>query len=106
MVCGGPSGFAGSSGQPDHKWYNPSMGDWQVQEAKAELSALISESQREPQIITRHGEPVAVVISYSQFQSLKAQQARPTLFAFLRTWPEMEIPERDNADFGRSIEIS
>ncbi len=77
--------------------------EWQVQEAKAELSAVIKAAQKEPQVITRHGKPVAVVLSYEQYDSLRQLKARPRLFDFLRTWPEFEIPERDQTDFGRDV---
>lgn len=81
------------------------MGDWQVQEAKAELSALIHASQEAPQTITRHGEPVAVVLSYSQYQALRAQVARPHLFSFMQSWPELQTPARDGADYGRNADL-
>lgn len=81
------------------------MANWQVQEAKAELSALIHASQGAPQIITRHNDPVAVVLSYSHYQALRAQVARPQMFSFLQSWPELEIPPRDRADFGRNVDL-
>jgi prevent-host-death family protein len=79
---------------------------WQVQEAKAELSALIKAAQELPQIITRHGEPVAVVLSYVKYDRLRRNEAaRQPLFSFLRSWPEFEIPERDHADFERDLKL-
>lgn len=79
--------------------------DWQVQEAKAELSAVIQAAQRAPQVITRRGEPVAVMLSIAKYKELSASENRPTLFDFLRTWPEVEIPERDKYDFGRDVTL-
>jgi prevent-host-death family protein len=79
--------------------------EWQVQEAKAELSAVIKAAQKEPQVITRHGEPVAVVLSYAQYDGLRSREMRPRLFDFLRTWPEFEVPERDRTDFGRDVTL-
>jgi antitoxin Phd len=81
------------------------MATWQIQQAKAELSAVISASQGAPQIITRHGEPVAVVLSYEHYREMRLKQGRPTLYSFLRSWPEFEVPERDEADFGRDVEL-
>lgn len=47
-------------------------GVWQVQEAKSNLSELIGKAESDgPQIITRHGKKVAVVVSaeeYGRFQ--------------------------------------
>ena len=44
---------------------------WQLQEAKNKLSELVNEAENEgPQIITRHGEQVAVVISIDDYSRL------------------------------------
>jgi len=44
---------------------------WQLQEAKNKLSELLNEAQNEgPQIITRHGEQVAVVLSIDEYSRL------------------------------------
>lgn len=43
----------------------------QIREAKATLSAVVDEARRgEPSIITRHGRPEAVVISFEEWQRL------------------------------------
>jgi prevent-host-death family protein len=78
---------------------------WQVQEAKAELSALIKAAQVSPQIITRHGEPIAVVISHAEYDKLRRRQNSQPLLSLLRSWPEFEIPERDRTDTGRNIPL-
>ena len=46
------------------------MHTWQSQEAKAKFSKLLDECQREPQLVTRHGEDVAYVVSAAQFEKL------------------------------------
>lgn len=79
--------------------------DWQVQEAKAELSALLQAAQASPQVITRHGSPFAVVLSYTDYQRLKGHASRPRLVDFFRAWPELEISERDATDFGRDVSL-
>ncbi|HEX5275632.1 MAG TPA: type II toxin-antitoxin system Phd/YefM family antitoxin [Candidatus Rubrimentiphilum sp.] len=81
------------------------MADWQVQEAKAELSALLSAAQDAPQIITRHGQPFAVVLSYAQYDSLRKRESRQPLFSFLRSWPSFEVPLRDKTDHGRDVDL-
>jgi prevent-host-death family protein len=78
---------------------------WQVQEAKAELSALIKAAQAGPQIITRHGTAVAVLLSYTEYQQLQGRNERPSLLDFFRTWPELEVPQRDRSDFGRTVKF-
>lgn len=50
------------------------MISWQVQEAKNKFSEVIERaSHGDPQVITKHGTEVAVVISIDQFKSLKAR---------------------------------
>jgi prevent-host-death family protein len=81
--------------------------EWQVQEAKAELSALIKAAQDVPQVITRHGEPIAVVISYAKYDLLRREHTEHrSLFSLLRSWPKIEIPERDRSDTGRDVTLS
>jgi len=81
--------------------------EWQVQEAKSKLSALIAAARHAgPQSITRHGRPVAVILSPEDFQRLCA---RPTtsLVEFLASVPlgELQLPERDRNDFGREVKL-
>jgi antitoxin Phd len=80
--------------------------EWQVQEAKAELSALLKAAEDAgPQTITRHGEPVAVVLSCKDFDKLNRRSSarKGSLTAFFSQWPELEIPTRDQDDAGREI---
>jgi antitoxin Phd len=47
------------------------MLELQLREAKATLSAVIDKAQHgEPSIITRHGKPAAVVLSFEEWQRL------------------------------------
>jgi prevent-host-death family protein len=81
---------------------------WQIQEAKTDWSALIRAAEEQgPQEITRHGAPVAVVISYALFKKFLSKQAKRkgSLLEFFSTWPELEIPARDKSDLGRVVEI-
>lgn len=76
--------------------------DWQLQEAKARLSAVVDSAQNEgPQRITRHGHPAAVVVSEADFQRLNAHDGT-SLVDFLASLPlgDLDI-ERDRTDFGR-----
>jgi antitoxin Phd len=71
---------------------------WQLQEAKSRFSELVDRTlDAGPQIVTRHGHPVVVVVSYDAFQAL----TRPgNLSEFLLASPlagiELEI-ERDRS---------
>lgn len=44
---------------------------WSVQDAKNKLSAVIEAAQREPQTVTKHGKPAAVVMSADEYERLK-----------------------------------
>jgi antitoxin Phd len=53
------------------------MGSWQLQDAKNNLSELIDRALKEgPQVITRQGVAVAVVMPYTDNKKLTAPQQR------------------------------
>ncbi len=65
------------------------MTTWQLQEAKNKFSEVIERaSQGETQVITRHGEEVAAIISIEQYSKLK--KPKQTLVEFLFTSPLAE----------------
>lgn len=54
---------------------------WQFQDAKNKLSEVVNMALRKgAQIITRRGEEVAVVLSYSDYQKLQKSQSSLTSF--------------------------
>lgn len=62
------------------------MTSWQLQEAKNKLSELIDRALEEgPQVITRHGIEVAVVMPYAGYKKLTTPAKR--LGDFLMTSP-------------------
>ena len=81
------------------------MAVWQIQEAKAHLSEAIEKAVSEgPQIIIRHGQEWAVLLSIEEYRNLKAR--KPSLTEFLLGGPKVDdfdIP-RDK-DTGRDIEF-
>ena len=49
---------------------------WQIQEAKQQLSELVRRALEDgPQVVTRHGRNTVVVLSFEEFQKLKANKA-------------------------------
>jgi prevent-host-death family protein len=78
---------------------------WPVQQARSELSAVIEATKVAPQIITRYGCPVAVVLSCAEYDRLRRRDERESLLSFFRSWPHFETPARDALDFGRDVEI-
>ena len=62
------------------------MRAWQIQAAKAQSSALVQAAfAGEPQLVTVHGRPMAVVLSASRYEHLRRR--KPGLVEFLRRSP-------------------
>ena len=78
---------------------------WQLQEAKQKFSELVQRALNEgPQVVTRRGEEVVVVVSTSEFQSLT--RAVPDFKDFLLTLPDPDAFEiHRNPDLARVVEI-
>ena len=54
---------------------------WQLQEAKNKLSRVVENAVREgPQIITKRGVEVAIVISYADYQKMLASRGKLSTF--------------------------
>jgi prevent-host-death family protein len=91
-----------SSAVPDH---------WQVQDAKQRFSEMIRAVASEgPQVITRHGEDVAVVVGIEEYRRLTQPVA--DLAGILLGGPKVddsaadvfaEVEAERKADFGRAV---
>jgi prevent-host-death family protein len=77
------------------------MQNWQLQEAKARMSELIERAQQTPQGITRHGKPVAVVMSRATFDALT--RAQGSLVDFMRASP---LYGADDLVFARDASVT
>jgi antitoxin Phd len=80
---------------------------WQLQEAKNKFSRVIENAVNSgPQIITKRGVEVAIVISYAQYQKMIA--SRESLSAFFRNSPltgtDLELA-RDKSNARKDIEL-
>ena len=65
------------------------MAVWQVQEAETRLSEVIEQAATDgPQIITRHGVDLAVLVSIQDFRTLTAH--KPDLRAYLLGGPKVD----------------
>jgi antitoxin Phd len=70
------------------------MQEIQLREAKARLSAVIDQArQGEPSIITRHGRPEAVVLSFEEWQRLSRVPSFGRLLMAAPLAPN-DLPER------------
>lgn len=74
------------------------MHAWQMQDAKARLSEVVKDAERQgPQKITLHGRPVAVVLSCTEYDRLTGM--RESLLDFMRRSP---LHSEDDIEFPRS----
>ena len=61
-------------------------GIWQLQEAKNKLSEVVDKAlSTGPQVITRHGSEVAVVLSYAEY--LKVMSSKQKISTFFKESP-------------------
>ncbi|WP_062220618.1 type II toxin-antitoxin system Phd/YefM family antitoxin [Aureimonas sp. D3] len=73
------------------------MREIQLRDAKATLSAVVDDALRgEPSIITRHGEPEAVVLSFAEWKRLSTVPSFGALLAVSGLRDE-DVPKRDGA---------
>lgn len=73
------------------------MREIQLREAKATLSAVVDYARSgEPSIITRHGRPEAVVISFAEWQRLSQVPSFGRLLMAAPLEPH-DLPDRNDA---------
>lgn len=78
---------------------------WQVQEAKQRLSELLRAAESEPQVITRHGEDVAVVVDIARWRRITGVELE--LADYLRHGPPFDdLDLRRAADGPRDADIA
>jgi antitoxin Phd len=81
---------------------------WQLQEAKQRFSELVRRTLDEgPQVVTRHGEEVVVVVPAEEFRRMGGEKM--DFKEFLMSAPEgleLIIPERPPNDFPREVDLT
>lgn len=81
-------------------------GEWQLQEAKGNLSQLIKRAAGgDAQVVTVHGKPTAVVISAEEYARLTRRRGRLSA-ALLQ--PDLAVEDLDfsrSRDTGRNVEL-
>jgi prevent-host-death family protein len=92
---------------------SPTPDHWQIQDAKQRFSEMIRAVASDgPQVITRHGEDVAVVIDIGEYRRLT--RPVPDLAGTLLGGPKLEddaidvfaeIEAERKADFGRTVDL-
>ena len=86
---------------------------WQVQEAKQRFSELLRAVQSDgPQIVTRHGEEIAVVLDIADFHRLQGDEAdvRRLLLGGPKFGDDVadvfaEIETERKSDLGRAVDF-
>jgi prevent-host-death family protein len=79
---------------------------WQLQDAKNRFSEVVDEALRNgPQVITRHGEETAVVVSFHEWTRLSRRRGR--LIDVLRRAPKLPggLEVSRSGDTGRELEL-
>jgi antitoxin Phd len=80
---------------------------WQLQEAKNKFSQVVEEASKHgPQVITKRGEEVAIVLSYRDYRNLTSSQKKMSTF-FLES-PLRGLPldlERDRSHSREDLKL-
>lgn len=78
---------------------------WQLQEAKQRFSELVRHARAEgPQVVTKHGEEVAVVVSIEEYRRLTGKL--PSFKQFLLAAPDLDALEIDRSrERARVVEL-
>jgi len=67
---------------------------WQLQEAKSRFSEVVNEAiEHGPQIVSRHGEEVVVILAYAEYKEM--QKAQLPLDQFFLQSPLRGVEELD-----------
>lgn len=80
---------------------------WQVQEAKNKFSQVLDQAEKGPQLITRHGRKVGVLMSYAEYHK-RTGSSKKSLQALYAKAPKFELDELDfqrDRDTGREIRL-
>ena len=80
---------------------------WQLQEAKNKLSRVVDNAVNSgPQIITKHGVEVVIVLSFTEYQKMVASRGK--LSTFFRESPLAEVEldlARDKSDARKDLDL-
>ncbi len=82
------------------------MKQWQLQVAKAKFSEIIREASADgPQEITLHGEPVAVLVSITLYNKLRAR--KPSFVDFMLRSPlvGLDVEFDRNTSHNREVDL-
>jgi prevent-host-death family protein len=81
---------------------------WQVQEAKQRFSEVLRRAKSDgPQVVTRHGQEIAVVVDIDEYHKLSEHdQPRKSFTEHLLSFPKMGLTNEEVDElFARSPEV-
>jgi antitoxin Phd len=81
------------------------LGRWQLQQAKQQFSRLVEMARTEgPQIVTRNGKEVAVVLGVGDYRTLRSDGG--SFKRFLATAPDFDVLEVERStEPARTVEL-
>ena len=79
------------------------MKQWKLEDAKNQFSKLVREAQRQPQVVSRHGRPEAVVVSMDKYRQLTQQESG--LVEFMRRSPLAKALAKGELELRRPREL-
>ena len=79
------------------------MAIWKLEDAKNQFSKLVRAARRRPQVVTRHGQEVVVVLSVEMYREIARQQ--PGLVEFLEASPLAEALAAGELELVRSRDL-
>jgi prevent-host-death family protein len=78
---------------------------WQVQEAKQRFSEVLRAAESgEPQIVTKHGEEVAVVIDIAEYRRLRGETV--DFMAYLCAGPHADLDVERSTEPPRDVDLA
>jgi prevent-host-death family protein len=80
---------------------------WQLQEAKQKFSELVRRTLEEgPQVVTRHGEEVVVVVPVEEFRRMSKDGEKMDFKEFLMSAPDLSVLDLERPkEFPRDVEL-
>ena len=82
------------------------MSQWPLQEAKQQFSRVVEQARTEgPQVVTKHGKEVAVVINVNDYRRLRGETSDFGLFLVGPPYVELDLPIERDRDPGAEVEL-
>jgi prevent-host-death family protein len=82
------------------------LSQWQLQEAKQQFSRVVEQARTEgPQVVTRHGKEVAVVLDVVEYRRLRGECKDFKAFLIGPPYVDVDLPIERETDPGPDVEL-